>query len=116
MATHQNIKDLAPRALQDGLVIHLRDLHFKAKKTDLENLLKRHGFDQCNFFWPAPPPNQLSEQPGWCRVQLADKETAELAKSALQNVRLIGRPIKIGTIANTAVSIERVTGGLVHGC
>jgi hypothetical protein len=108
MATHQNIRYLQQRASQNGLVIHLGSLHFKAKKNDIEELLKEHGFDKCTFFWPDMPPNQPGEHKGWCRVQFAEKKIAESAKSALQNMRLMGRPIKIGSIENTAVSTDQV--------
>lgn len=107
MATHQSIKYLQQRASQNGLVIHLGSLNFKAKKTDVEKLLKEHGFDKCTFFWPDLPPNQPGEHKGWCRVQFAEKRIAECAKSALQNTPLMGRPIKIGSIENNAVSSDQ---------
>jgi RNA recognition motif-containing protein len=109
MATHQSIRYLQQRASQNGLVIHLGSLNFKAKKTDIEKLFKERGFDKCTFFWPDMPPNQPGEHKGWCRVQFAEKEVAERAKSALQNTPLMGRPIKIGSIENTAVSTDRGT-------
>jgi hypothetical protein len=97
------------RASQNGLLIHLGSLHFKAKKIDIEKHLKERGFDECTFFWPDVPPNYPGEHKGWCRVQFAEKEVAERAKSALHDTLLIGRPIKIGSIENTAVSTDRGT-------
>lgn len=109
MDTHRSIRYLQQSTSQNGLVIHLGSLNFKAKKTDVERLFKEHGFDECTFFWPDVPPNQLSDHKGWCRVQFAEKEVAERAKSALQNKPLMGRPIKIGQIENTAVSADQGT-------
>lgn len=103
MATHQSLKYLQQRASHSGLVIHLGSLNFKAKKTDVENFFKERGFDRCTFFWPDVPPNQPGEHKGWCRVQFAEKEAADRAKSASQNTPLMGRPMKIGVIENTVV-------------
>lgn len=108
MADHQSIKQLRQSACQDGRVIHLANLNLVSKKTDVERLVRERGFSRCTFFWIDMPPNEPRQHKGWCRVQFADKETAEAAKSALENASLKGRPIKIGTIPSTAVSKIKV--------
>ncbi|KAF7543824.1 hypothetical protein G7Z17_g10423 [Cylindrodendrum hubeiense] len=98
MSTHKSIRFLPPRAVQTGSVIHLGNLHFKAKKTDVEHVLKDKGFSTCCFYWPDVPTTDPNEHKGWCRVLFLDHDTAERAKSALHDALLKGRPIKIGTI------------------
>ncbi len=104
MATHQSIRDLHLRAVQNGLVIHLHSLHFKAKKTDVEQAARNCGFDRCTFHWAEVASTNTNEHNGWCRIQFPDRDTAKRATSPLNDAPLMGINMKTGTLGNTAVS------------
>lgn len=106
-ATDKKIRQLRHIAIQNGFVIQLGSLHFMAKKTDLEQLLKDRGSKDAYSSGPSHLPLLPGEHPGWCRVQFADKNMAECAKGTLNNVRLRERPMKIGFIKSPAVSIPQ---------
>ncbi|KAK7422563.1 hypothetical protein QQX98_001586 [Neonectria punicea] len=98
MPTHNNIRSLPLPAIQSGLVVHLLNLDFNAKKTDIEQILRDHGFEGCILYWAHPTKGHRGEHMGWCRVQFVDKDTAERARSALAHASFKGRPLKIGHV------------------
>ncbi|KPM39182.1 hypothetical protein AK830_g7395 [Neonectria ditissima] len=81
-----------------GLTIHLFNLHFQATKSDLEDLLKRLGFDECVFYWPDAPLSEWQQHKGWCRVRFVSKEATERARRVLPNASFNGRRLSIGSI------------------
>lgn len=103
MSSHQNQQGFSQKAASDGLVIHLANLHFKAKKAEIEKLLRDQGFQNCVFHWPKLDKNVAEEHKGWCRVEFADQAMAAKARETLPTVNFRGRKLKIGQIPTSSV-------------
>ncbi|KAH8879243.1 hypothetical protein GQ53DRAFT_834304 [Thozetella sp. PMI_491] len=95
MSAHKSINQLDQAVTQEGRAIYLGNLNFRAKKADVEQLLRDRGFDNCTFYWPdlqGPGQNHT----GWCLVQFGDKDTAECAMAKLSQALLAGRAMNTG--------------------
>lgn len=93
MSVHRSIGDMPRRACEDGLIVHLSNIHFKVDKNTVEQAVRGIGFERCIFFWLDLPEG---EHKGWCFVQFPGKKTAAIAMRALNDVFLKGRPLKTG--------------------
>jgi hypothetical protein len=112
-SNHKSIGTFHTKAINQGQVIHLGNLHFKATKAQVEQKLKEQGFNGCTFYWLDLPDDSHK---GWCHVQFADKATAERAMAILPKASINGRLVKAGPIKKgnfPRVRIQASKGGQI---
>lgn len=84
-----------------GFYIRIWDISSSASKSDIEDLLREHGFST-EVHWPETKAEGPYE--GWCRVDFEFEDEANNARSCLNRNFVKGVSIRTGGVYPIAVS------------
>ncbi|KAJ4320131.1 hypothetical protein N0V84_006018 [Fusarium piperis] len=95
MSRHLGYSKLSQQAILQDRMLYLLRLHKKAGEIEVEELLRRHGFNDCTFYWDDTYPffRSSTKHMGYCIVEFPDKVTRDRAMSQLQGVEFKSKRI-----------------------
>lgn len=86
-----------------GFCIRIWDISSSASKSDIEDLLREHGFS-AEVHWPETEVEGPYE--GWCRVDFESGDEANNARSCLNRKFVQGVSIRTGPVCPISVSVH----------
>ncbi|KAI8672273.1 hypothetical protein LRP88_03214 [Fusarium phalaenopsidis] len=88
ISRHRGYRDVLRQAILEDRLLYLLGLDTHAGEEEVTNLLRRHGFSNCIFYWDdLNPLFQLStKHMGYCIVEFPGSTTRDCAMARLQGV------------------------------